>query len=368
MRISFLYLRAFSKTGGIEKFNKMFMFALQNVALKNNYIISCISAYDTICDKNYLHPKYFKGFNINKLTFTFFSLKKAFRDDIIILAHINLASIGFLIKIFFPSKQVFLITHGIEVWQKQSYFKKYILKKADKILVVSEYTKNIIIKNHQIDEKKFVLFPNTFDPIFDWPSKFQKNINLINKYAIHTNSKVLITVSRLEYSEKYKGYDNVIEVLPEILKLYPNLKYLIIGKGDEKELLRINKLIEKNNLQNNVLLTGFVSDSDLIDYYLLGDVFVMPSKKEGFGIVFIEAILCGLQVIAGNKDASKEALLNGKVGILVDPDSKDEIKNAIIKSIENPINNNQKIEQAKKINDSFNIEAFQNRLENVFKN
>lgn len=365
MRISFLYLRSFSKTGGIEKFNKLFMLSMQTVSLRNNFIFKSISAYDTSCDKNYLYPKFFKGFDKNKIIFMIYSFLDVYRRDIVILAHINLALIGIIIKFIFPKKKVFLVVHGIEVWQKQSFLKKMILFKADKILTVSAFTKKKILTNYAIDESKFVIFPNTFDPFFNWPITFVKNKNLCQKYGIKKNAKVLLTVSRLEYSEKYKGYDNVMETLPDLIKIYPDLIYIIIGKADSKELNRINAIIEKNNLQNHVKLIGFVPDVALLDHYQLGDIFVMPSKKEGFGIVFIEAVLCGLHVIAGNKDASCEALLNGKVSTLVDPDSHDEIKNAIIKCLDQPLSHIQKINQINEINISFNIEAFQNRLLNV---
>jgi glycosyltransferase involved in cell wall biosynthesis len=68
----------------------------------------------------------------------------------------------------------------------------------------------------------------------------------------------------------------------------------------------------------------------MVDYYNLCDAFVMQSKKEGFGIVFLEALASGKPVIAGNKEGSCDALLNGEVGILVDPDNVDEVAKAII--------------------------------------
>jgi lipopolysaccharide transport system permease protein len=74
-----------------------------------------------------------------------------------------------------------------------------------------------------------------------------------------------------------------------------------------------------------------VPHEGIADYYHLCDVFAMPSSAEGFGIVFLEALACGKPVIAGNIDASAEALSNGKMGILVDPDSHAEIKNALVK-------------------------------------
>lgn len=77
------------------------------------------------------------------------------------------------------------------------------------------------------------------------------------------------------------------------------------------------------------MLTGFIPDHELEDHYNLCDVFAMPSKGEGFGIVFLEAMACGKPVLAGNKDGSVDAVLNGELGVLVDPDDVAQITEAL---------------------------------------
>ena len=79
------------------------------------------------------------------------------------------------------------------------------------------------------------------------------------------------------------------------------------------------------HLEENVLLTGFIKEEEVIDHYLLADAFIMPSTMEGFGIVFIEAMACGVPVIAGNIDGSPDALKNGELGTLINPLSHSEI-------------------------------------------
>lgn len=360
--IQFLYLRSFSKTGGIEKFNKLFMLAISELAQNKSINPTFISAYDTFCDSNYIDKNKFTGFNKSKILFTLFSIIKSFKNDITILGHINLSLVGLIIKIIKPKQKVFLVVHGIEVWQKQRFFKKWMLLKADKIISVSEFTKDIIVKNHPKISNKFSIFPNTFDPLFEWPQNFEKPIDLTQKYSINSQDNILLTVSRLEYSEKYKGYDKVFEALPELVLEFPNLKYFIIGKADSIELKRINDLIRKYKIEDYVNILGFIPDNELIKHYLMADIFIMPSKKEGFGIVFIEAGLCGLQVIAGNKDASKEALINGKFGEVVNPDDTKEIAKALKISIKNPLTTIQKISNRELIQKTFGFDSYKNRL------
>ncbi len=144
-----------------------------------------------------------------------------------------------------------------------------------------------------------------------------------------------MTLTRLSSTEKHKGYDIVLESLKEIVDEYPAIKYLIVGKYDIAEKQRLDELINKLALKNIVVLAGFVPDEELANHYNLADVFIMPSKKEGFGLVFIEALYYGLPVIAGNKDGSVDALSDGALGVLINPDNQQEI----IEAIKNTINN-----------------------------
>ena len=136
----------------------------------------------------------------------------------------------------------------------------------------------------------------------------------------------------------YKGYDKVIETLPEVIKEIPNIKYLMVGKGDSEETERINTLINELRLEDYVYMLGYVPNDQLVHYYLLCDLFILPSKGEGFGIVFLEALICGKPVIAGNKDGSSDTLLNGKLGLLIDPDDHSEIEQAILNIFDKKVN------------------------------
>ncbi len=77
-------------------------------------------------------------------------------------------------------------------------------------------------------------------------------------------------------------------------------------------------------------LAGFVPDAELPDYYGLGDLFAMPSKREGFGIVYLEAMACGIPAIAGDRDGARDALVEGELGVLVDPDDVAEFARAAV--------------------------------------
>ena len=85
---------------------------------------------------------------------------------------------------------------------------------------------------------------------------------------------------------------------------------------------------------DRVIFTGFVSETRKPDYYRLADAYVMPSKGEGFGIVFLEALACGIPALGSALDGGREALLEGRLGRLVDPSKPGEIVDAILQTID----------------------------------
>ena len=141
-----------------------------------------------------------------------------------------------------------------------------------------------------------------------------------------------MTVTRLASGDRYNDYDQIIRALPEIRHQIPNIHYLLVGKGPDLD--RIEALIKATNVQDCVTLAGFVSDNELADHYNLCDVFAMPSKGEGFGIVYLEALACGKPTIGGNQDGAIDALCHGELGVLVNPDNIDEIGETIVEIIQ----------------------------------
>jgi glycosyltransferase involved in cell wall biosynthesis len=138
--------------------------------------------------------------------------------------------------------------------------------------------------------------------------------------------------------EQYKGYDKVLEILPKLKTIYPDIKFIIAGKADEIEKERVEKIVQQNKLQENVVLAGFIADDEVTDHFKLADVFVMPSSKEGFGIVFLEAMACGVPVLGGNIDGTVDALQNEKLGVLVNPLVAEEIQQGIKLQLEKKYN------------------------------
>jgi asparagine synthase (glutamine-hydrolysing) len=328
-RILFLNLTSFSATGGIEKFNRALLKSLDELDTEGLVSAHSISLHDIELNENYFAAGKYKAAKGNRVSFMWQLLNAASNYNTVVVGHLNLALPAMSIKRLYPRKKFVLIAHGIEVWDELKGAKKQLLEQADVILAVSSFTKTKLIEIHKIDPEKIKLFYNTIDPYFRLPTKFDKPDYLKKRYNIHNGEKVVYTMTRMSSLEQYKGYDQVLAAFPSLVKKYPGIKYIIGGKADIVEKQRVEKIIQEKQLNAHVILSDYIADEEVQDHFKLADVFIMPSSQEGFGIVFIEAMACGLPVIGGNIDGTVDALQNGELGKLVDPFNVKAIENAI---------------------------------------
>lgn len=289
-----------------------------------------------------LHNKYFpeehfKGFGGHKIRSLISTCLAGRKRRVVILSHVNLLLAGWIIKRTAPAVQVILIAHGIEVWKPLSPFKKKMLQRLDNILPVSAYTNSMMMTVQGIDPSKLTVVNNCLDPYLP-PPGIKKDPALLQRYGLHKDDIIILTLTRLAATERHKGYALVIKAIASILQqTNAQIKYIIAGKysADEKEY--VLQLAENAGIAGKLLLTGFVADEALAAHFCLADMYVMPSRKEGFGIVFNEAMYYGLPVVAGNVDGSSDALLNGALGSLVNPGSQEETEAAIKRIIDSPL-------------------------------
>ncbi len=335
-KVLLLTLKTFSLTGGVEKVSRIITKALYDMeTILNKVKVVSFSMYDKDedCISKYIPNHQFKGFGGKRVKFIREAFAKGIQSDVVILSHINLLFAALLIKTISPKTRIIVYAHGIEIWRPIPYWKSEFLKKKCELWSVSNYTSQKLQELHGIKSTQISVVLNCLDPYLEIPLEFSKPEKLLNRYNLTSDQPVLFTLTRLSSTELYKGYDLIIELLPRLLKIHPSIHYLLAGKADQKEKDRLEALIKQYDLQKQVTLSGFLPDEELTEHFLLSDVFVMPSRKEGFGIVFIEAAACGCKVIGGNQDGTVDALLDGKLGTLVHPTEKEAIYEAIITNL-----------------------------------
>jgi phosphatidylinositol alpha-1,6-mannosyltransferase len=229
-----------------------------------------------------------------------------------------------------------IIIHGLDFslasrGLKKRWLSKKILSSAKNIICGNSYTAKLV-EDFLGDKKKIIVVNPGVNiqksTVGNRQSEIKKKHNLENKI-------VLLTVGRLV---KRKGVDTVLESLPKVLKQNSNLIYVVAGSGPEEK--NIKKIITKLKLEKNVLIIKNPTDEDKNAWYEVCDIFIMPARNidgdyEGFGIVYLEANLAGKPVIAGKSGGVGDAVVDGKNGLLVDPESREEISFAILSLIKN---------------------------------
>jgi phosphatidylinositol alpha-1,6-mannosyltransferase len=366
-KILLVTLQTFSTTGGIQKMTRTLGHALNQVALKNSWNFDMYSAYDANQDlmQQYLPTESFKGFSANRSVFAIKAVKKGIKTEVVILTHINLAVVGLIIKKINPKCQVWLIAHGIEVWRPLSFLQRGLLNACDKIICVSNFTKEKMLSLHNSNPNKYTVLNNAVDPFMPLPSAFVKPAHLLSKHNLTADNPIIYTLTRLANSEQYKGHDQVIKIFGKIRSRFPGVKYILSGQYDSTEEIRIKKLIASVGAEDDIILTGFIAEKDIPDYFLLADVFVLPSKKEGFGIVFIEALACGLPVICGNSDGSIDAIRNGELGLAIDTDDLNELEQAINNVLETSLSTKKREYLQKQCLHYFNEQVYMDNLQQL---
>jgi phosphatidylinositol alpha-1,6-mannosyltransferase len=198
----------------------------------------------------------------------------------------------------------------------------------------SQNTASILEDQWNIPESKITVVHPGVDIARYHPAEvdyeFRRRMRWDGKY-------VLLTVGRLQ---KRKGHDNLILSLPKLLKSYPNLLYAIVGDGEE--LINLQGVVERLNLERHVQFLGKVSDDDLLRFYQQCDLFILPNRSvgsdiEGFGMVLVEAASCGKPVIAGRSGGTAETLVHGETGFLVDAFSVASLTNELELVLKSPV-------------------------------
>jgi len=336
--VLFLTLKVFSATGGIEKVCRVAGKALYEYSIEKDLAVQVYTMHghkDAAVNNRYFPSEMFRGFGGKRIRCIIASVKKGYNSKLVMMSHINLLLIGWMIKKISPSTKLVLFAHGIEVWKPLNPLKRMMLKSCDEIISVSQYTNQKMQELHHIPKEKCRVLNNCLDPFLPQPVESGKNEKLLLKYGFKAEHKILFTLTRLSSKERFKGYDKVLESLVELKTKYPETRYLIGGSFDYLEKTFLDERIRALGLTENVAMSGFIPDEQLASYFKLADIYVMPSMKEGFGIVFIEAMYYGLPVIAGNADGSVDALGNGKFGLMVDPQRKEELTAALSKMLDN---------------------------------
>jgi glycosyltransferase involved in cell wall biosynthesis len=279
---------------------------------------------------------------LSRLNFLFKAARFGTRGyDLVIANHVALAPVAALMKLAFRTPY-WVACHSVEVWWGTSRLRHAALKNADLILPVSRYTADAVQKMAGIRSSRvkvvYNAIPNSFAKLLLSEEPVGPSIGKLKRGGF-----LLLSVCSLVRGNEFKGVDTIIRALPKILKTQPDLRYVVVGEGEIRT--GLENIAVEMGVAGNVTFLGEIPDSELAELYRLCDAFVLPSRGqerlgivggEGFGRVYVEAALAGKPVVGSLSGGAAEAVLHGKTGFLVNPDSSDEVAEAVVAILEDP--------------------------------
>jgi len=244
--------------------------------------------------------------------------------DLVVCGHVNLLGPAWILACL-TNSHLALIIHGIDAWQpSESILNNWLAGRVDSLISVSQLSADRFCRWSRTPKDKISNIPNCVDLSLFQPAS--RDPTLVARYGLGKR-RVIMTVGRLAEKERYKGFDEVINVLPRLVTLFPDIAYLIVGGGKDQD--RLQDKVKLLELDRVVTFTGQISEAEKAAHYSLADLYVMPSSGEGFGIVYLEAAACGIPIIGSKIDGSREALRDGMLGVLVDPTNEEEVFESI---------------------------------------
>lgn len=240
---------------------------------------------------------------------------RAAKPDLVLCGHMNLLPVACTL-----ARKPLLLVYGIEAWRHAPPLTTRLLHRTRAIVSISAITRDRLLAWSGYRGRTYLL-PNAIHA--EAYGIRDKRADLVARYMLE-GKRVLLTVGRLAAEERYKGFDEVLEVLGELPQ---DVVYMIAGGGNDAP--RLQQKAVQCGVAGRVIFTGLFAEEDKPGLYALADAYVMPSRGEGFGYVFLEALASGVPAIGSKHDGGREALLDGKLGLLVDPANPAEILTAI---------------------------------------
>ena len=324
MKVLILLSGLFDTIGGIESYNRSLINAIEQIADKHSWEVTVYALNDKSANTN--HNLHYKGFNRNKFMFASCSILASKSSDIVIFGHVNFSPLAMFMD---KRNYKYLITHGIDVWKKLPPLQALGTSQINTLLPVSKFTATEMDKHNPQLVKEYKILPNSLSPGF-----IENGTNLQSREQLSLSpGKMILTVSRLSIVEKYKGIDLMIKSIKKITEQIPDTFLVIVGDGEDKP--RLKNIAKDEGVANKVIFTGKISSKLLPSFYNACDLFVLPSTKEGFGIVFLEAMYFSKTCVGVSTGGVPEVIEDGRTGLLCKQNDIDSLTNTVIHLLTN---------------------------------
>lgn len=319
--------------GGIAAHNKNVIRALQRIAIDRGLDLDVISLLENEQDRpEYLDSSFkFSAFSGSKLRFSFALVRSALRAKCSVFDHVALALPALpLFALRLTSAVIF--AHGSEADYRMKRTSRWSYRNANCVFTNSRITcKRLLARlpNVQATVCQLGLSPDIElrESISDWISS-PILLTACDGTQRAIGDQMLLLVARVDTSEGKKGHEQLVRALPTILSRFPDVQLVFPGPGDGQAVLA--KIARDLGVAASVFIPGFVETAQLKALYQACFAYVMPSKQEGFGMVYLEAMNYGKACVGCRDDGAEEVIVDGETGLLInDPNHASELVAAL---------------------------------------
>lgn len=244
----------------------------------------------------------------------------------VVCTHLHLAVLLPLLRTVGRRLTYDVVVHGIEVWRPLSWWQRHALAGARLVLSVSEFSRSEIRRHHPTLPANLVVLPNALDPSFSTSPPAEP-------VPPPTATGVILTVSRLAPHDRTKGIDHLIAALPAVRTKHPAAHLRIVGDGADRN--RLEALASASGARDHITFLGHVDDAALRRELAGCTVFALPSAKEGFGLVYLEAMAAGKPCVAASAGGAPE-VVDASSGLLAPFGDPDRLAEVLIAALDRP--------------------------------
>ena len=273
------------------------------------------------------------GYAASRIQFGLAALRAAGRKPAVVIAlHPHLAPVVWAMRMRSRKLRSIVFTHGVEVWQPLGWPRGAALRRAELVVAPSADTVKHLISDQSILPEKIQRLPWGLDPEFEARVAAGAPLSLPPGYP--GAGRVILTVGRWDSAEQYKGADTLISALPGVLKFASDASLVLVGDGDDRP--RLEQLASELGVSERAYFVRGLTPEQLFACYANCEIFALPSRGEGFGLVFLEAMACSKPVIGGAHGGIPDIVEDEVTGLLVPHGNAERLAQALKSLLHNP--------------------------------
>ena len=244
------------------------------------------------------------------------SSTRRWQPDLVIFTHVNLARLGPLLPLLGIRAPYAIGALGVEMWSRVDWTRRRALLRAANVFSISSYTRNKVHTLQGIPLGRCSTLHLALEDHWRVAARARTRDSILAQRPEESRGVSLLSVCRLEEDARDKGVDWVLTALAQLAPTHPTLGYTIVGDGNDRS--RLEDMAIALGIGERVLFTGSVGHDGLLDAYRDCDLFVLPSRREGFGLVFLEAMAFRKPIIAVASRGTLDVVTSGKEGLLIE--------------------------------------------------